>query len=58
MIMEAYPMIEVYNQRKAVAPEESPIFASGIFCSSMRTAIDLMTSIEHVVGVEGNGLPK
>lgn len=51
-------MIEVYNQRKAVAPEESPIFASGIFCSSMRTAIDLMTSIEHVVGVEGNGLPK
>lgn len=51
-------MIEVYNQRKAVAPEESPIFASGIFCSSTRTAIDLMTSIEHVVGAEGNGLPK
>lgn len=44
----------VHNHRKVEIPEVSQIFASGIFCSSTKTAIDLRVSPEHEVGVEGH----
>lgn len=56
--MEAYPWIDVYSQSKAETPEASPIFASGIFCSSTRAASVFVASIEHEVGVDESGQPK
>lgn len=54
--ISAYPWMQVYNHRKAETPVASPIFASGMFCSSTRAAIDFMVSIEHEVGVGDNEL--
>lgn len=56
-LMEVYPWIQEYSQRKAETPEASPIFASGIFCSSTSAAIDFMVSIEQEVGFEESKLP-
>lgn len=56
--MEAYPWIDVYNQRKADTPEASVIFASGIFCSSTRAASTFAVSIEHEVAIDESGQPK
>ena len=56
-LMEVYPWIQEYSQRKAETPEASPIFASGIFCSSTSAATDFMVSIEHEVGFEESKLP-
>lgn len=47
----------MYSQRKADTPEASPIFASGMFCSISRAAINLMNSGVHVVGVDEKGQP-
>lgn len=44
----------VYNQRNVVIPEEIQIFASGIFCSPTKTAIDLRVSSEHEAGLEAH----
>ena len=55
--MDAYPRIQVYSQRKAETPVASPMFASGIFCSSTSAAIDFMVSIEQEVGFEESKFP-
>lgn len=49
--------MQEYSQRKAEIPLASPIFASGIFCSSTRAAMDFIDSIEHDVGVAESELP-
>lgn len=54
--MSIYPRMLVYSQRKVEIPEESQIFASGMFCSSTKRAIDLRVSLEHEDGVEGEKL--
>lgn len=51
-------MMDEYSQRNADIPEDNPIFASGIFCSSTRTEIELIASVEHGVGVDEKGKPK
>lgn len=51
-------MIDEYSQINADNPEDNPVFDSGIFCSSTRTEIELIASVEHEVGVDEKGKPK
>ena len=55
--LNTHPWIDVYSQRKAVTPAATPTFASGIFCSSTRAAIDLMVSDEQDLGDEATQPP-
>jgi len=48
----------VYSHRKADTPEARDIFASRIFCPSIKAKINLNDSAEQDVGVDGKGPPK